>query len=74
VGSCEYNNEPSGSIKGKRFLNQLSDYQLLKDDSIPRSKYFDFLIQNPFCQYLKLISPTDVSLKETKQQRNQYPV
>jgi hypothetical protein len=26
AGSCEHGNEPSGSIKGKEFLDQLSDY------------------------------------------------
>jgi hypothetical protein len=31
--SCEHGNEPSGSIKGGNFLEQLSDYQLLKQDS-----------------------------------------
>jgi hypothetical protein len=30
VGSCEHNNEPSGSIKGGEFLDQLGDYQILK--------------------------------------------
>jgi hypothetical protein len=25
-GSCEYSNEPSGSIKGGEFLDLLSDY------------------------------------------------
>jgi len=26
VGSCEHGNEPSGSIKGRQILDQLSDY------------------------------------------------
>jgi len=30
--SCEHGNEPSGSIKGAKFLDQLSNYQLLKKD------------------------------------------
>jgi hypothetical protein len=35
--SCEYDNEPSGFVKGGEFLDQLSDYQLLKKDSAPWS-------------------------------------
>jgi len=31
--SCEHGNEPSSSVKGGEFLDQLSDYQLLKKDS-----------------------------------------
>lgn len=30
VGSCEHGNETSGFIKGKEFLDWLSDYQFLK--------------------------------------------
>jgi len=26
AGSCEHGNEPSGSIKGREFLDYLSDY------------------------------------------------
>jgi len=33
AGSCEHCNEALGSIKGKEFLDYLSDYQLLKKDS-----------------------------------------
>jgi hypothetical protein len=33
--SCEHDNEPSGSTKGEEFLDQLSDNQLLKNESIP---------------------------------------
>jgi hypothetical protein len=33
TGSFEYGNEPSGSIKGEEFLDQLSNYLLLKKDS-----------------------------------------
>jgi hypothetical protein len=32
VGCCEHGNEPSGSIKSKEFLDELSDYHLLKKD------------------------------------------
>jgi len=35
VGSCEHGNEPSGSIKGGKFLDYLGGYQLLKKDSAP---------------------------------------
>jgi hypothetical protein len=30
---CEHGNEPWGSTNGGEFLDQLSDYQLLKKDS-----------------------------------------
>jgi hypothetical protein len=35
AGFCENGNEPSGSIKGREFLDYLSDCQLLKKDSAP---------------------------------------
>jgi hypothetical protein len=35
MGSCEYDNETSGSVNGGEFLDQLSDCQLLKKDSAP---------------------------------------
>jgi hypothetical protein len=35
--SYEHGNEPSGSIKGGEFLDQLSDFQLLLKVSIPWS-------------------------------------
>jgi len=35
VGSCQHGNEPSGCIKDGEFLDQLSDYQLLKYNSAP---------------------------------------
>jgi hypothetical protein len=34
VGSCEYGNEPLGSVKREKFLDCLSDYQLHKKDTI----------------------------------------
>jgi hypothetical protein len=37
AGSFEHGNKPSGSIKYGEFLDQLSDYQLLKTDSAPWS-------------------------------------
>jgi len=38
VGTCECNNEPSGSIKCGAFLDWLKNCQLLKKDSAPWSK------------------------------------
>jgi hypothetical protein len=35
VSSCEHSNEPLGTIKGRKFLDSLSDCQLLKEDSAP---------------------------------------
>jgi hypothetical protein len=37
ASSCERGNEPSGSIKGREFLDQLSDFLLFKKDSAPWS-------------------------------------
>jgi len=34
VGSSEHSNNPSASMRGGEFLDQVSDYQLLKKDSI----------------------------------------
>jgi hypothetical protein len=34
AGSCEHSNEPTGSIKGREFLDHLSDYQIPKDCSM----------------------------------------
>jgi hypothetical protein len=34
---CEHNNEPSGFIKDRKYLDQMSDHQLLKKASAPRS-------------------------------------
>jgi hypothetical protein len=36
AGISEHSNEPAGSIKGGKFFDQLSGYQLLKKDSAPR--------------------------------------
>jgi hypothetical protein len=35
AGSCEHNNEPSGSIKGGELVDWLGDCWLLKKDSAP---------------------------------------
>jgi hypothetical protein len=32
VDTCEYGNEYSGPIKGGKFIDKLSNYQLLKND------------------------------------------
>jgi len=37
AGCYEQSNEPSGSVKGREFFDQLSNCQLLKKDSAPRS-------------------------------------
>lgn len=34
ASSCEYGNEPSRFLNGKKFLNQLSKYKLLKKGSV----------------------------------------
>jgi hypothetical protein len=34
---CEHGNEPSGSIKGRKFLDYLTEYSLLKKVSAPWS-------------------------------------
>jgi hypothetical protein len=38
AGSCEHDNKPSGSIKCLEILEKLSDWWLLKKDSIQRSQ------------------------------------
>jgi len=35
IGSCYYGNEPSGFIKGGKFLDQLCDCQPHTEDSSP---------------------------------------
>jgi hypothetical protein len=37
TGSCEYGNEISGSIKDGKFIDQVSNYQFLKEKYAPRS-------------------------------------
>jgi hypothetical protein len=44
VGSCEHSNEHFGSIKGRKFLDYLSDYWLLKKDSAPGSQFSKMLL------------------------------
>jgi hypothetical protein len=38
AGSCEYDNEHPHSFKGREFIDQLGEYQLLKKGSAPRSQ------------------------------------
>jgi len=35
AGSCEHDNEPSGSLKGGEFFDHLSNCQLFRKDSAP---------------------------------------
>jgi hypothetical protein len=50
AGCCEHGNETLGSLEGGKFLEQLSDYQLLKKDatsrcqSVKNNTYLEFLI------------------------------
>jgi hypothetical protein len=44
AGSCEHRIETSGSIKGGEFLDYLSDYQLLKEDSAPWKLLLSFSV------------------------------
>lgn len=37
AGSCEHDNESSDFIKVWEFLNQFSDYEILKKDTVPWS-------------------------------------
>jgi hypothetical protein len=41
---CEHGNEPSGIINGGEFLDWLSDYQLLEEDSAPWSWLVGWLV------------------------------
>jgi hypothetical protein len=50
--SCEHSEEPSGSIKGRKFLDQMSDYHLFKKGSAP-------LNQSVSCNYDLQIDDTD---------------
>jgi hypothetical protein len=44
AGSCEHGNEPFGSIKGRELLDQLSNYQSLRKDSVPKSKFLFWIV------------------------------
>jgi hypothetical protein len=35
---CEYGNEPSGYIKGKKYTDQLNWYQTMRKDSPPQRR------------------------------------
>jgi hypothetical protein len=42
AGFCEHDNEPLASIKDGECIDKLSDYQLLKKDSVPWSSIQSF--------------------------------
>jgi hypothetical protein len=46
AGSCVRDNEVSGFIKSGKFLDQVSDYKLLKTDSFPWSWLLNFFAKN----------------------------
>jgi hypothetical protein len=46
----ERSNQALGSVRGKEFLDQLSDYHLLKKDSVSRNLYNIYLFQH-WCLY-----------------------
>ena len=46
AGSCEYGDEPSGSIKFGEFLEYLMTCWLFRKDSALSSKYFSTLSSN----------------------------
>jgi hypothetical protein len=50
VAFCEHGNEPKVSVKGRKILDQISDYWLLKKDSAPWSWLADQLATQSFSQ------------------------
>jgi len=59
ASSCEYGNEPSGSIKGEEFLDPLSDFQLLKKKKKKKDPCLHELVINKMgCTYNHLFSYT----------------
>jgi len=48
VGSCEIINDLPSPINGVGFRNQLSEYQILKDDSAPWCSFFCYEIMFQF--------------------------
>jgi hypothetical protein len=44
AGSCEYGNEPTGSIKGWEFLDWPGDYWVFEADSAPKSRSVGWLV------------------------------
>jgi hypothetical protein len=54
VGSCEHGNEPSGSIKGEEFLEQLlvlsafSHYNNYKNNNYNNDIMGDFVVYSPY--------------------------
>jgi hypothetical protein len=49
AGSCEHGNESSVSIQGGGHLDKLSDYQILKRDSVPYSYLTSYIITS-YCR------------------------
>jgi hypothetical protein len=58
VGSCENDNEPWGCKKVGKFLDKLSDYQLLKKGSDHRSELFSY------CPSVCVGTSTAISVEE----------
>jgi len=44
ASSCEHVNQPLGTIRGCKFLDQVTDSQLLKKDSLPLRRLVDWLV------------------------------
>jgi hypothetical protein len=62
AGSCEHDNEPSGSITSGEFLGKLSDRQLLKKQSAPKS----LLTKGTCCSFLGgRAPPSKADVKKT---------
>jgi hypothetical protein len=47
AGSCEHGNKPSGSIKGRGFLDKLRNYQLLESPLLHGTSYIVRALMNP---------------------------
>jgi hypothetical protein len=61
-----YCNEPSGSIKGRKFLDQPRDYKLIKD-SIPYSQFIKvnkswIMLGSEYVPFLLTLKPVVVSM------------
>jgi hypothetical protein len=50
VESCEHDNEPSGSVKGGEFLDQLRDRYLFKNDTIVWSLFLEEIMSSVVCK------------------------
>jgi len=56
MGSCEHGNEPSDSIKGRKFLDQLSGHQLLKQPTLQNQLVCSLIYLTTLYQRLRLCS------------------